>query len=316
MSKSITQDLMFLQSICKYAQKFGITKAAIKYKKHKSYVHRWVHRYDGTLESLKKQSTRPHRHPNQHTEEELKWIANYKRRMPNGSLIDCWLSLRTNKGYSRSIPGLYRTMVRMGYFEKKVKVKKVFNGKMEQMTHPGERVQIDVKFVPKTCVKSEITTRMYQFTAIDEFSRVRYIEGFEDNSSYSAKEFLKNALDYFYNKFGFKVDCVQTDNGREFTNRFYKYESKTLFEKLLASLEIEHKLIRPYTPRHNGKVERSHREDQKRFYSCHTFYSMKDFRKQLDKHLKYTNNRPMRPLGYISPVQHLKKYSFLDLCSK
>ena len=47
----------------------------------------------------------------------------------------------------------------------------------------------------------------------------------------------------------------------------------TLFEKTAAELNIRHKLIRPYTPRHNGKVERSHREDQKRFYSCHSFYS-------------------------------------------
>ena len=38
-------------------------------------------------------------------------------------------------------------------------------------------------------------------------------------------------------------------------------------------------VVRP--PRHNGKVERSHREDQKRFYSCHAFYSLDDFAKQL-----------------------------------
>ena len=67
------------------------------------------------------------------------------------------------------------------------------------------------------------------------------------------------------------MECVQTDNGFEFTNRFSnsKRDLPTLFEKTAAELGIRHKLIRPYTPRHNGKVERSHREDQKRFYSCH-----------------------------------------------
>ena len=80
-----------------------------------------------------------------------------------------------------------------------------------------------------------------------------------------------------------KTDCVQKDNGSEFTNRFSgsKRDLPTLFEKTAAELGIRHKLIRPYTPRHNGKVKRSHREARKRFYSCHTFYSLDDFAKQL-----------------------------------
>ena len=60
-------------------------------------------------------------------------------------------------------------------------------------------------------------------------------------------------------------------------------------------------VCRPYTPRHNGKVERSHREDQKRFYSCHTFYSLDDFAKQLAVHNRRSNNLPMRPLHWLSP---------------
>ena len=80
-----------------------------------------------------------------------------------------------------------------------------------------------------------------------------------------------------------------------------------MFEQALEEARTKHKLIRPYTPRHNGKVERSHREDQARFYNCHKFYSFKDFKKQLGQHLKYTNNRPMKPLGYLSPIQFLFK---------
>ena len=65
------------------------------------------------------------------------------------------------------------------------------------------------------------------------------------------------------NKPGYTIECVQTDNGFEFTNRFAQSnrELVTLFERTAADLDIRHKLIRPYTPRHNGKVERSHRED-------------------------------------------------------
>ena len=75
--------------------------------------------------------------------------------------------------------------------------------------------------------------------------------------------------------------------------------------------EAELKLIRPYTPRHNGKVERSHREDQKRFYSCHSFYSLDDFAKQLAVHNRRSNNFPMRPLNWMSPKDVL--YSFPDV---
>lgn len=69
-------------------------------------------------------------------------------------------------------------------------------------------------------------------------------------------------------KLKYKIKCIQTDNGFEFTNRLNSQETnkKTMFEKELEELGIEHKLIKPKTPRHNGKVERSHRKDQERFY--------------------------------------------------
>lgn len=70
-------------------------------------------------------------------------------------------------------------------------------------------------------------------------------------------------------------------------------------------MNIRHRLIRPYTPRHNGKVERSHREDQKLFYNTHRFYSLADFGAQLARHQNRTNNRPMRPLNWLSPKQAL-----------
>jgi len=129
----------------------------------------------------------------------------------------------------------------------------------EQMLYPGQRVQIDVKHVPSACLVGHAKgKRFYQYTAIDEFSRLRYVEAFEEHSTYSSAVFLEHAVRYFK----FPVECVQTDNGFEFTNRFSnsKRDLPTLFEYKALSLGIRHKLIRPYTPRHNGKVERSHRE--------------------------------------------------------
>ena len=117
-----------------------------------------------------------------------------------------------------------------------------------------------------------------------------------EQSTSSSADFLERLVKWYARR-GIRVECIQTDNGFEFTNRFSssKRDLPTLFEAAAASLGIRHKLIRPYTPRHNGKVERSHREDQKRFYSCHCFYSLDDFAKQLDVHNRRSNNFPMRP---------------------
>ncbi len=178
------------------------------------------------------------------------------------------------------------------------------------MTFPGERVQIDVKEVPKGClVDAPEGLKLYQYTAIDEYSRVRYVEGFLEQNTYSSAVFLKHVSAYFKKYYHFKIECVQTDNGTEFTNRFIsgKTHLPTLFDQTCEKLNIYHKLIKPYTPRHNGKVERSHREDQKRFYRKHTFFNFSDFKRQLKLHLWKSNNIPMRPLGYKSPVVFLRE---------
>ena len=178
----------------------------------------------------------------------------------------------------------------------------------EQMTYPGQRVQIDVKVVPRSCCPAG--QRFFQYTAIDEFSRLRYLAAYDEQSTYSSADFLKKAYTFF-KRHGFTVECVQTDNGFEFTNRFAQSNREliTLFEKTAAELGIRHKLIRPYTPRHNGKVERSHREDQRRFYDSHRFYSLADFDAQLAVHRRASNNRPMRPLQYCSPNLFLRCYT-------
>ena len=156
------------------------------------------------------------------------------------------------------------------------------------MTYPGERIQIDVKYVPQICTQAMGKgTQLYQFTAIDEYSRKRYLEGFSDNSSYSAAIFARNAARYF----GFKIECIQTDNGQEFTKTFSGNAGRketfqpTLFQKVLMAMGIQHKQIRPYTPRHNGKVERSHRKDGERFYAGRKFYSLEDYNKQLKRYM-------------------------------
>ena len=302
--KKITQVCQYRQSLIKYAQKHGVTKTAIRYQTNRQYIYRWMRRYDGTLASLSDQSRRPHRHPNQHRPNELKLISDMRRRNPHVGLVVFWVKLR-QRGYARSISGLYRVLRRTGQVPIKPPNPKYIPKPYEQMTYPGQRIQIDVKHVPAACLAGELKgQKLYQYTAIDEYSRLRYLEGFEETSTYSSTVFLDNAI-AFFKKHGFSIQCVQTDNGAEFTRRFSNGKP-TLFEQRMDGLGITHKLIKPFTPRHNGKVERSIRKDNEYFYAVRSFFSFDDFKKQLRKHNRWYNNFPMRPLNWLAPLQFLR----------
>ena len=303
----ITQTVLYRQALINYARKYGVTKAAIRYRTYRQYVYRWMKRYDGTLQSLEDRSHRPHSHPNQHRLEEIKLIDDMRRRNPNAGLVVFWVKLR-QRGYSRSISGLYRFLRRRGQMAVKLPNPKYIPKPYEKMQYPGQRVQIDVKFVPTACLVGEAAedAGYYQYTFLDEYSRFRYLEAFQEHSSYSSAQFIRHCV----KKFPYIIECVQTDNGSEFTNRSNNSKTirPTLFEKTLEELGIRHKLIRVYTPRHNGKVERSHRKDNEYFYASHRFFSFDDYKKQLAVWNRKYNDFPMRPLDWRSPKQVLLSF--------
>lgn len=141
----------------------------------------------------------------------------------------------------------------------------------------GEKVQIDVKYVPGACLVKGLP-RLYQFTAVDECTRLRHQMIFDELSSENAARFLHDTR----KKFPFEIKCVQTDNGIEFTNALSNKMSA--FERYVLRKNIKHKRIRPATPRHNGKVERVHRMDNERFYANRSFYSVEDAAVQLQRY--------------------------------
>lgn len=304
---TITQDMRYRLSLINYAEKYGVTKAAVKYKTNRQYIYRWKRRFDGSIESLRDLSRRPHHHPNQHTPSEIKLITDLRRRNPDAGLVVFWVKLRM-RGYSRSIPGLYRFLKKQGIMAVHPPNPKYIPKPYQPMEHPGQRIQVDVKFVPSSCLLNSkvIGKQFFQYTAIDEYSRWRFVEAFEEHNTYSSTQFVEHLL----KAFPCQIQCIQTDNGTEFTNRFTSHRDKpTLFEKCLAAHGIHHKLIKPYTPRHNGKVERSHRKDNERFYATHRFYSFQDFAAQLKVYNRRDyNNFPMRPLGWRTPNEVLRDY--------
>lgn len=133
---------------------------------------------------------------------------------------------------------------------------------------------------------------------IEEASRKRFICAYKEASSYSTVDFVKRAIVFF----GYAPEVIQTDNGGEFTHT-KKTKRIHAFDRLCNELHITHKTIRPRTPWHNGKVERSHRNDQERFYNYLKSYSFEDLQLQMKRYLQRANNIPMAVLGWKSPNQ-------------
>ena len=210
-------------------------------------------------ESLACQSRRPHHHPNQHTEAELKLIRDMRRRNPSLGMVELWHQLR-KRGYTRCPESLFRVMRRLGMFPQP-KAKTSYKAKpYEQMQYPGQRVQVDVKVVPLKCLANP-EERLYQYTAIDEYTRLRYLGAYPEQSIYSSANFLEKMAARFKRR-GVRVECVQTDNGFEFTNRFSnsRRDLPTRFELTAARLGIRHKLPSLYAPpQWQGRMQSSRR---------------------------------------------------------
>lgn len=301
----LTQEAKKKQAVVKFAIRKGKSEASRKYGVSLSSVKRWCKRYDGTWKSLVEKSHRPHSHPNRHTEREERQIKNSFKKCYARYGWDGVYSDLKRKGYSRSFSGMIYAAKRLGLTEEpKQKKKSRKSRRYPELLIPGEKVQIDVKEVPYNCLRGKVLRdgkHLYQWTAIDECTRLRFVYGFEEHTPENTVKFLEMLI----KAFPFKIQTIQTDNGTEFT---YKYISETEIsplDKVLNRLGIKHKLIPPRTPWHNGKVERSHRNDQRYFYDWETFRNVDELNEKLEKHLEWSNNKPMRTLGYKSPKQLL-----------
>ena len=302
----LTQEAKKKQAVVKFAVKNGKSEASRRYGVSLSSVKRWCKRYDGSdWRSLVEKSHRPHYNPHRHTKKEERKIKksfekNYERYGWDGVYDEL-----VKKGYKRSFSGMVYAAKRMG-LHKQGKTKKTRKQirRYPELLMPGEKVQIDVKEVPYSCLRGyalHYGKRYYQWTAIDECTRFRFVYAFEEHTPENTVKFLKMLL----KAFPFRIQTIQTDNGTEFTYKFISDTEISPLDKALKTLGIQHILIPPRTPWHNGKVERSHRNDQRYFYDWETFRNLVELNEKLKKHLEWSNNKTMRTLGRKSPAQLL-----------
>lgn len=287
MYKFTAKEKMYVINALKTAKLLVICR---RYKVTRVTIWRWKKQFDGTIESLQPKFSRKHiKMPNAQTDEEKKLINDLLKRNPSIGLNELYGKL-LQRGYNRNPTTLYRylrkTNIILGKNKKPYKPKPYITPLVI-----GEKWQLDVKFVPRECYSGlDVFSRAYQYTVIDETSRKRFIYAYQEQTQQSTVDFCLRAFKFF----GYVPKIIQTDNGGEFT--FLKGKTKDcrmhLLDKLCKDFGIEHKTIRPRTPRHNGKVERSHRSDNERFYKYLRFYNFDDLQRQMYRYLLRSNDIP------------------------
>ena len=303
MKTIITEEMRVRQRAVEYAIKYdNNSKSARKYHTSRQQIKRWRDKYDGTVGSLANKSRRPKSHPNQHTNEELDLLKTKYKKFKIDGLAQVYVEAK-KLGYSRSYYSMCKRIRLMNM--KPSIVKKSYpksNWKAYKTTYPGEKVQIDIKYVPiESILFGPLDKRYYQITAIDEYTRKRVLRIVDEKSVTHTANFLETLED----EMGFKIKTVQTDNGREFVNETLEKES--MFEIKLKELNIEYKRTRPYSPWQNGKVERSHRLDSE-FYSRKKFLSYEEMIKSVKKNCSRYNNTARKVLEFKTPNMVLKEY--------
>ena len=309
--KIITEEMRFRQRLCEYAIKHGITRAARRYHTNRQFVYRQLKKYDGTVRSLALKSRRPHSSPKAHKKEELALIQRMLKRNGVYGLAEVYVRCR-EKGYKRSFTSMCRQIRKKGY--KKPTIRRKSYSKYERMDgkYPGDKVQIDIKYVPDECIRfPSYGNRYYQITGLDEYSRKRVLKIVKEKSTYETGKYLMELEE----KMGFPIRMIQVDNGYEFVNDDDRTAKDSAFEKIAKALHMELRRTRPYSPWQNGKVERSHREDGKILYGRKVFTSEQELIRQVAKHEARYNKTAKTSLNFKNPNQVVSEYfSSCNIC--
>jgi transposase InsO family protein len=191
---------------------------------------------------------------------------------------------------------------------RKYRVRKIKYKYIRAERRPGELMEIDVKHVPGPIANK----RYFQYTAIDTAGRWRHMEVFDEETTHHSIKFLETVI----NLFPHPIKAVKTDNGSIFTNYYLGTNKRSdltvktihALDKFCAEHGIIHYLIDPGKPSQNGTVERSHREDQEKFYEQNTFKDFNDLKRKLKRWNMYYNDLEHCGLNGKTPNEYLREY--------
>jgi len=183
-------------------------------------------------------------------------------RYVGSSALAARLSTSGGLAMSRSVYGIYRVLVRAGEI-KPGKHRPHKKPVYYHMEYPGQRVQIDAKYMPKVSLSGRPEPyKEYQYTAIDDCTGLRFVWVYQELCPANSVDFAKRMLEFL----PFPIEEVQTDHRTEFAYIFMLWVNKPHpFEVFLKEKGIRRKLIPIATPEHNGKVERNRRTNDEEF---------------------------------------------------
>lgn len=264
-------------------------------------LHRWKRNYllCGTFGLIEKSRAHKH-HPSKTDESTEQRIIRLRKKYRFCALK---IQLRLKKENIVIHPRtVHKILKRNGLIKKKRRCARKDIYHRKSTTYPGELVEIDVKYAFK--LNNRWT---YQFTAIDDYSRWRFVKTYQEQSTRKAMEFVRDLI----NHAPFKIKAIKTDNGAIFTNRYFGYYRSNrefprlhAFDKTCLEYGITHYLIDKGKPAQNGKVERSHRIDNEEFYQRHKFKNINELIRKQKSYLGwYNDEREHLSLKGLTPNQ-------------
>jgi len=242
-------------------------------------LERWLSAYhEGGAEALEPISTRPKTNPKETPIELKERVIALRKKTKLCALKLHWRLAKEGVLIHERTVG---KILKAEGLVRKYRVKKISYKYLRAVRKPGELVEIDVKYVPGSIAGK----RYFQYTAIDTASRWRHLAVYPEQTNERSILFLKEVIE----RFPHPIKAIKTDNGSIFTNYYLGTNKrsdltvKTLhaLDRFCAERGIVHYLIDPGKPAQNGTVERSHREDQEKFYERHTFSSFGDLRRKV-----------------------------------
>jgi len=298
------QHKCYKQRVIKDSYAYGASKTSRMYGIHRSTIYEW-------RKSIQEQKKGPKGRVSWQTPVQLERIVVRLRKQTNygPKRLRVELDVHGIKLGEKAIRGILerRGLVRKQRKKRKKKLKRSF------APYAGYRLQVDTKAVPDPGRNLRSPLR-YQFTAIDIYTKIRFLWIYEELSNANSIDFLKRALS-FYRSIGIYVETVQTDNHGTFTNVFIggnkKQDHQELrihpLTKFLLDQGINHLLSRPGTPTDNAFVERSHRTDGEEFYRTINLSSLSI--KQLNIKVQkwtylYNFLRPHSSCGNMPPLKY------------
>ena len=294
-----------IRNVCIVCRKYGISRSKFYYWKKRMDLKSSNGRHETSKANrMVAYSRKPKTNPREYPDETIKLILKIRKRTNKGAEY-IWFMLRDKYSIYVSVTGIYKVLKRNGLIKER-RYKRKQNKTYEAPKYlPGEKVQIDLKYVK---LVDDVAKKLgkkyrwvYQYTAIDVATGIKCKMIYESRDAQASMDFLSKAR-LFY---PFRIKVIQTDNGFEFTWRLHPEVTKTHPFTLQCQLYgYEHKLIPPAYPRANSHVERTHRTDEEYVYRGRTFTSLESLHRINLRTLKEFNEKhPQKTKHFLAPLK-------------